>query len=223
MEPATFYYFLFLLVLLLFIILLLPVTICIKVDNWRKNNFISLEMKLFFLLFYKTYNFKRYSSSVKKSTAKILSFGEIFKRQTLNKEFDFFLSGLAFFNHRLKTLNWRFMDLKLKAGTGDPAGTALLTGSLCGASSFLSMYLEKHYSFPKRPCFHIYPSFTDMCFYFELLFEFKTSVGRLLYMGLYLLAYLSAGRWYINAGTSGTSNSGLNENSHGKLKRNGGC
>ncbi|NLX91012.1 MAG: DUF2953 domain-containing protein [Firmicutes bacterium] len=112
------------------------------------------------------------------------------------------------------------MLLKIKIGNGNPYDTALLAGSLLGISGFLSRYLETHYSFQKRPHIVIYPSFTAKIFYFDFFLEFKANALRLLYMGIYLAAFLLAGRCLKNAGAS---NPRLNENSHGEFKRNGGC
>lgn len=210
MKPALSLYFWFLFLSFFLAIVVVPFTIRIKINNWRKNNSISLEIKFLFFALHKTFGFSRFSVATQNIASRIFFF------QDINSLF----AGLAFFNRQLKALNWRYLSLKITIGNGNPAETALIAGSLLGTSGFLSRYLKKHYSFKKQPRFFIYPSFTARIFYFDLLFAFKTSVGRLLYTGIYLTAYLLAGRWLRNAGAS---NPGLNENSHGKLKRNGGC
>lgn len=213
MEPAAYFYVCFLLFFFFIVIMLMPSIICIKIDNWRKNNCISLEVKLLYFSIYKTFYYK--------STASKANFlKKIFEAQNHNKLLDTLLNSLTIFHRQLKKIAWRSLNLKFKLGTGSPAGTALIVGSLQGIGSILSLYLGKYYSFQKQPRFLIYPSFTAKSSYFELLLEFKTSTARLLYLGLYLLAYFFLGRWFLNAGTS---NPGFNENSHGKFKRDGGC
>ena len=220
MGPAAFFYALILLFTVVFIILLLPVTIRIKIDNWRKNNFISFEIELFFLTIHRTYSPQRLSRIFQSPAIRTGSWARIFQDKYLKRKINILLANLSFFNRQLKTFQWQYMDINLKISAGDPARTALLIGSSLSISGLLSLHLEKIYAFKKRPRFRIFPSFAVMSIYFELFFQFKTSLGRLFYLGLYLLAFLFVGRWFINAGTS---NSGLNENSHGKLKRNGGC
>ncbi len=220
MEPAAYFYLCFLLFFFFITLMLIPLTIRIKIDNWRKNNCISLEIKLLFFSIHKTYYLSKYFTAPKSTASKFFSLKKILDEQNYHKLLDIFLNSLAIFHRQLKKFTWRRLDLKLKLGTGNPAGTALIMGSLHGTCSILSVYLGKYYSFQKQPLFLLYPSFTARMLYFELLLEFKTSMVRLLHLGLYLLAYFFLGRWFINAGTS---NPGFNENGHGKFKRNGGC
>lgn len=222
MEQAAYFYLCFLLFFFFITFMLIPLTIRIKIDNWRKNNCISLEIKLLFFSIHRTY----YLSKAKEFTSHQITASKFFllkkflDEQNYRQLLDTLLNSLPIFHRQLKKISWRCLDLKLKLGTGNPAETALIMGSLHGICSILSLYLVNDYSFQKQPLFLLYPSFTAKMLYFELFLEFKTSMVRLLHLGLYLRAYFFLGRWSLNAGTS---NPGLNENSHGKFKRNGGC
>jgi hypothetical protein len=209
-KPALSLYLLFLSIGLATAIVVVPLTIRIKMDNWRKNKSISLGVGFLFFTGHKRFTLKKFSLARQKLTSWFPLFREIAYLRT----------GLSFLNQQLKILNWKSLTFKIKVGSGDPANTALLAGGLMGTSRLVSRYLQEYYYFEKRPSILVYPSFTTRVLYFDLYLVFKTSIGRLLYIGIFLAAYLVAGRWLKNAGAS---NPRSHENSHGKFKGNGGC
>ncbi len=232
-EKSSYYLFLlflFLTLLLLLVLLLLPLTIRISINNLRKANTVSFELKLFLAGRFKLFVYKKilFTLKIGEEGDVFLSLWRLFaeekrgwkepRERTIKKH-------LLIIHRLISAFGWERMDLYLKLGTGDPSRTGLITGFLRFLSGMLSLYLAKKTGLRQKPGIFVYPSF----FKRELLISFCVEFG---FNGLRLVYYSMRLFWEITVAgyfkkiwrcvkNGGTSYSGFNDYGDGKLKGDG--
>jgi hypothetical protein len=226
---SSFYaWFLFLFVLL--IPFFLPLWIRISFHNLRKDNIVSVELEIKLFKKLRLFLFKKIFSSALndenlKNVYKYLSqLKEIVHRRKLYKESFLRLYDLAYLF--ASSLSWQRLDIFCKFGTGDPASTAILTGSLRFLASVISYRIYKILTFSEnKPRILIYPFLLKKEFIFFSSFEINTSGARIFLILLNIAWKLikefmikKYWRWVRNVGSS---YSRLNDDSDGKFKRDG--
>jgi len=211
-----FYLFLFLFAALFFI-LLLPLTIRIKWSSLRENKGILLELNV---SLFSRINIIALQKGVHPAGGKA---GTLLSLLTENIA-RIGLPGAAGLLLRFsRSVKWKQCDLFIRAGTGDAAWAGIISGALHMLAGLLSRPLyERAFNKKCRPRLFVYPSFLKKELSFFGCIEFVSSgINIVSFMTAVLLSVLAAknnGRCADNAGTSDT---GLDDYSHGKLERNG--
>ncbi|MGI5875697.1 MAG: DUF2953 domain-containing protein [Dethiobacteria bacterium] len=218
-------FFLLFLPLLVLLLLLWPITVCIKIDNLRENKTIKFLLELYIFKRTKVFRVKKGINVDNKIDGQRLSTffckPEASGKSKGSRIFQFLRKYQWPTCYFLRTLRWDELDFFLRLGTGDPAWTAIITGFLRSFAGLLSFYLSRYLIFiAQKPRLLIYPSFFKQEFSFMFSIEFNFNLLKvLLFLAAMFIVKLRE-RWFRYVRSS---HSGLNENSHGKFERNGGC
>jgi len=224
------FYFWFLLFFVLIFPFFLPLWIRISFHNLRKDNSVSFELEISLLNSLRMFLYKKnFSPTVNEENLEnflkyLPRFSNIvYQRKLYWISFSKLKHILDYF---LSSFTWERMDILCKLGTGDPAATGIITGFLRFISSVVSYHIINSFTFTgKKPRILMYPSFLKRELFFFISININSSVAKIL-IHLFLIFFIlikeiitkNFWRWVRNGGSS---YSRFNDNSDGKLKRNG--
>lgn len=227
MQGLSFNWFFLFILLFLGVLLLLiwPLKVCIRIDNLRENKSIQIVFALYISKGITVMKVSRkldlHDGNNEVRFQNLQHRLETVKKTKIGRVFRFIFKAPGPALCFLRSSKWRKLDLFLRFGTGDPAWTAIITGCLRTLAGLFSLSLSEYFNFAaQRPRILIYPSFMEQELFFLLSWEFGFNLLQVLSLSATIFVVNLRERWFRKVGTS---HSRLNENSHGKFERDGGC
>lgn len=172
------YFFIF--IFALFITLFVPFSLRIKLHNLREDNNISIAASFFLFRSLKLFSLQKIWQRALEDVpaGKIyFRFQKIGRGIPLLKKFQIGTISLLSLG---RAFYWNEFTILLKAGTGDPAITALAVGCSQALGGIMSKSLQRYWRFGKNPLILVYPSFTEEELKFSLSMEITTSLARII-------------------------------------------